>query len=228
LKLRIEQCDSKLPDGIAVYVTAPHAEPDLDAWRQTLGVGLYIAGAWDWRKAAAADSAPIAQSSGHTRALSRVAAKLRPAAWMAGAALAIHAFALAGDWALVAGEQHALRRQMETRFRSVFPEAVAVVDPALQMRRKLAETRHSAHRTDEADFAPLIGHAAAALNDSAPGAVRLVTYDRGRLTLHLAPGASALARRTAVRLREAGLIVEMTPVSPNAADHAVALTIGPS
>ena len=144
------------PATVAFYSSAPHASPNLDAWAQKLGVALYPAGAWDWRTAPAADHARIAQNHGGVRALSRVAARLRPAAWIAGAALAIHAVALIADVSWLASERRALRGYMEARFRAVFPDAVAVVDPALQMRRKLTEARHAVNQPDAADFIPMI------------------------------------------------------------------------
>src|SRR6185436_5416452 len=50
-------------------------------------------------------------------------------AWILGVALAIQTVALMIDWASLAHEQRTLRRQMESRFRAAFPDAVAVVDP---------------------------------------------------------------------------------------------------
>ena len=101
------------------------------------------------RSAAAGASAPAALAG------------LRPAAWIAGAALAIHAVALVADWTLLGAEQRSLRAQMEARFRSAFPDAVAVADPALQMRRQLAAARHRAGVPDGGDFAPMIEQSSA-------------------------------------------------------------------
>ena len=215
-----------MPEEIAIYTTARDAEPDLGAWEEKLRVPLYAAGEWDWRTAAAADSARIAQDQGRVRALSRVATRLRPAAWIAGAALALHLLALAADWSWLANEQRALRGQMEARFRTAFPEAVAVVDPVLQMRRKLADMRHAANQADHADFLPMMGHVAAAAKDLPAGALRLVTYDRGKLTMQLGAADDAAVQRIAGRLRDAGLRVNVELGSSRSAERAVVLTVG--
>lgn len=85
----------------------------------------------------------LAQDSPRWRGIPAVASKLRLAAWIAGISLVLHAGALAVDWTLLVSEQRSLRQDMDTRFRATFPDAVAVVDPLLQMRRKLSEARHA-------------------------------------------------------------------------------------
>ena len=108
-------------------------------------------------------------------------AKLRPAAWIAGAALAIHALFLLADWTLLAAQQRGLRGQMEARFRGVFPDAVAVADPALQMRRQLAVARNRAGIADGGDFAPMMEKVALALKELPAGALRSLAYEGGRI-----------------------------------------------
>jgi general secretion pathway protein L len=137
-------------------------------------------------------------------------AKLRPAAWIAGAALAIHGAALITDWVQLAREQRAVRAQMEARFRSVFPDAVAVVDPALQMRRQLAGSRSRAGVPDGGDFAPMIEQVASGLKDLPAGGLRTVSYESGRMTLELGAIEDALLRRIVTRLTQTGLIVDVT------------------
>lgn len=56
---------------------------------------------------------------------------------------------------MLEGQKQKLNAAMESRFRAVFPDAVAVVDPSLQMRRKLAELRHGAGLPDDGDFLPI-------------------------------------------------------------------------
>ena len=142
-----------------------------------------------------------------------------------GGALALHAAALVADWTLLASEQRALRQQMESRFRTVFPDAVAVVDPALQMRRKLAEARHAAGVPDSGDFLPMIEMVAAGLKESAPDSLRAVTYEDERMTLELAASDEAAVRRIAARLRETGLTVDVSPVPAEAGTGAVVINL---
>src|SRR5204862_2158286 len=102
-----------------------------------LGIPLRAAGAWDWRSAAEDAGSSLAQERRAWRVAPAILASLRPAALIAAAALALHGIALVVDWGVLAGEQRSVRAQMEARFRRAFPDAVAVADPALQMRRQL-------------------------------------------------------------------------------------------
>ena len=173
-----------------------------------LGVPLRLAGAWDWRTAPEQAGISLAQERRRWRLAPAALARLRPAAWIVGAALAIHGAALVVDWTLLASEQRALRAQMESRFRGTFPDAVAVADPALQMRRKLAEARHRAGLPDSGDFVPMIEKVAIGLQELPPGGLRTVSYESGRMTLELAAIDEAALRRIVARLVQAGLVVD--------------------
>ena len=197
------------PEAIAVYVTAPGSAPDLAAWQRDLETPLHVVGVWDWRTAPEQAGISLGQERRRWRISPAALASLRPAAWIAGAALAIHGAALIGDWVLLGSEQRAVRGQMEARFRSVFPDAVAVADPALQMRRQLAAAHHRAGVPDGGDFAPMIEKVAIGLKDLPAGGLRTVSYDGGRMTLELAPIEAAALRRTVARLGQTGLIVDV-------------------
>ena len=165
------QARSAGPSSIAIYPTSPEAAPDIAAWQSELGIALRLAGTWDWRTVPAGAGVSLAQERQRWRLLPDAASQLRPAAWIVGGALALHAVALVVDWTSLANEQRALRQQMESRFRAAFPDAVAVVDPALQMRRKLAEARHAAGQPDSGDFLPMIEMVVAAMKDLPAGAI---------------------------------------------------------
>jgi general secretion pathway protein L len=129
---------------------------------------------------------------------------------MAAAALAVHAVSLVADWSLLRNEQRGLRAQMEARFRSAFPDAVAVADPVLQMRRQLALARHRAAIPDAGDFAPMIEKVAIAFKDLPPGGLRTVSYESGRMTLELAAMDEKTLRRAVALLIQSGLGVDVT------------------
>jgi general secretion pathway protein L len=196
------------PASIALYTTAPDAAPDIDAWTRELGIAVCLAGTWDWRTAPSGAGVGLAQERQRWRAYAGAAARLRPAAWILGAALAIQAVALAVDWTSLANEQRSLRQQMESRFRAAFPEAVAVADPALQMRRKLAEARHAAGQPDSGDFLPMIEQVAAAATELPAGTVRAMSFEGGRMTLELSGVDEAGVRRIVARLSQSGLSVD--------------------
>jgi len=213
------------PTAIALYTMAPGAAPDVEAWARVLGVAVRLAGTWDWRAAPPAAGVSLAQARRRWSAFPGAAARLRPAAWILGGALAIQALALVVDWTSLASEQRALRRQMEARFRAAFPDAVAVVDPALQMRRKLAEAHHAAGRSDGGDFLPMIEKFSAAAKDLPAGTVRVVSYESGRLTLELSAADPAGVRRIVTRLLESGLVVDASAASARGAGATVVLTV---
>ncbi|MEX0958588.1 MAG: type II secretion system protein GspL [Burkholderiales bacterium] len=213
------------PDSIALYTTAADAMPDLEAWTRELGVAVSHAGSWDWRTAAPEAGIGLAQANEHWRDFAGATARLRPAAWILGAALAFQAFAMVIDWTSLASEQRALRQQMESRFRSVFPDAVAVVDPALQMRRQLAEARRAAGQPDSGDFLPMIGIVMTAMRDLPAGALRIVSYESGRMTLELATGDEAAVQRIVTRLAQSGLSVEPAAASTGTAGARAVITV---
>ena len=205
LRMMLEQ---DRPESIAVYVAAPGAAPDLPAWQRQLGIPLHVAGAWDWRTAPEQAGIRLAQERPRWRMSPAALASLRPAAWIAAAALAIHAVFLLADWTRLEAEQRDLRARMEARFRAAFPDAVAVADPALQMRRQLAAARHRAGLADGGDFAPMLEKAALALKELPAGTLRSLSYEGGRMTFGLAPTEAAALERTVARLVQAGFSVE--------------------
>jgi len=201
------------PSLLTIYPATPDAAPDIAAWQDELGLTLQLAAPWDWRQAPPGAGTSLTQAPRRWRFLAGAGARLRPAAWVLGAAMALHGVALGTDWMLLAGEQRDLRRQMESQFRAAFPDAVAVADPALQMRRKLAAARHAVGIADSGDFLPTIGLVAAAAADLPPGAVRAVSYEGGRLQLRIAAADAGALQRFEARLVRSGLAVERPPLA---------------
>ena len=236
LRLLLDEAKTRgeAPASIAVYLTAPDTQstesaeavpPEIEAWQRALGVALRLAGSWDWRRAPPDAGVSLAQERARWRMLPGTLARLKPAAWVAGIAVAVHTLALVGDWTRLAGEQHRLRTRMETRFRGAFPDAVAVADPALQMRRKLAEARHAIGQTDGGDFLPMIGSVAAAMKELPAGGLRIASFESGRITLDLAGVEEGSVRRLVARLAQVGLRVEAAPAPARSGAAAVVLTV---
>ena len=126
---------------------------------------------------------------------------------------------------MLAREQRALRHQMESRFRALYPDAVAVADPAIQMRRKLAEARHAAGVADNGDFLPMIERVAAAMKVVPECALRVLSYESGRMTLELAEPTEAKVRRLTAALAQAGLSVVQSASARRRGGAAVLLTV---
>jgi general secretion pathway protein L len=212
LRMMLEEAERRgaRPDAIAVYISAPGTSHDFKLWEAALGVPMRVLGTWDWRSAPAHAGVSLAHERRRWRIAPQALARLRPAAWIAGAALALHGVALVADWAVLGGEQRAARAQMEARFRSAFPDAVAVADPALQMRRQLAAARHGAGVPDGGDFAPMVEKVAAGLKELPAGALRTVSYESGRMTLEFAAIEAPALRRIVARLVQTGLVVDVS------------------
>lgn len=227
LRLRLDTARARdaSPTSIALYTTVAEAEPDVEAWTRELGVGVRIAGTWDWRAAPPHAGVVLAQERQRWAGLGGFAARLRPAAWILAGALIFHTGALAVDWALLAHEQRSLRAQMESRFRGMFPDAVAVADPALQMRRKLAEARHAAGQADSGDFVPMIEQVSLGMRTVPECALRALSYESGRMTLELAAPNEARVSRLIAALTQAGLSVVRSTVAKNQGGAAVVLTV---
>lgn len=222
LRLAVDEArdGGSVPQCIAVYGTDDDVAPDAHAWSRELGVPVRLAGLWDWRDA---PLARVARFASESRALALSFTRFKTAAAIAAAALGLHAAAATIDWARLAREESALERSMEARFRAAFPEAVAVVDPALQMRRKVADARHAAGRSDAADFLPVAARVAEAMKALPGGTLREAAYEGGRLRLRLAPMPDAALQSLLARLREAGLSVD--PGGARAADSAPIVTV---
>lgn len=209
--------------GDAGVMKNPATAPQIEAWQRVLGIPVYLAGTWDWRRAPQS-SISLLQERKRWPLFRGFFSRLRPAVWIGAAALVIHSLAVAADWALLANEERALHQQMETRFRALFPAAVAVVDPALQMRRKLVEARHAAGVPDTADFLPMIKAVGPGLSELAPGSLRAVSYDSERMTLELA-AEEGLVNRIAAHLRENDLRADINPLPADAEGEIIVLAV---
>lgn len=223
LMLKEAAAESAQPEALAVYAPTRDAAPDFAAWQSALGLPVRVAGEWNWRRATAARHARLALGR-RSRRMDELVKRLRPAAGIAAAALLLHVGALAVDWSLLAAEQRALRSAMEQRFRAAFPEAVAVTDPALQMRRRLAEVRHAAGMIDPDDFLPALARAAPAVMSLPQGSLRAFSYEAGTLSVHLTGVDETTLRAVVTQLGAAGVTVVRRERAT--ADGTVVLTLG--
>ncbi|MEX2524385.1 MAG: type II secretion system protein GspL [Gammaproteobacteria bacterium] len=196
------------PAAIALYTCTDRAAPDIEAWTRELGVVVRPAGDWDWRKAPSSAGVSLHQQRRRWRLAPGILPLLRPAACILAAAMLIHATASVFDWFRLSNQRQDLIQRMESRFRSVFPDAVAVVDPALQMRRNLAGARHAAGVTDSGDLLPMMEAVAAAFNGPGMGTIQILDYEFGRMTLEVKGLDEAGAQALAARLRLSGLSVD--------------------
>ena len=227
LRLMLEAARARdaAPACIALFVATPEAAPHLPAWEAALGVRLLPVQHWDWRQTPSADCISLVPEPRRWQLPPGSLARLRPVAWIIGIALMFHGAALVVDWVRLSSEQQRLHQQMDARFRSTFPDAVAVADAAVQMRRKLAEARHAANQPDAGDFPVMVAKVGTALAGLPVGAVRMLAYAPGRMTVQILVQNDALVRQASARLAQAGLRVEASPSAPGAGGNVVTLTV---
>jgi general secretion pathway protein L len=199
------------PSSVDVYCTAPGCQPDYLAWSALLGVPVVDAGDWDWRSPVAVPGPLLSAQRRRRDLLDGMLPRLRPALWVLSAALLIQSAALGIDQHLLSAEQDTLRAQMELRFRNVFPDAVAVINPALQMQRQLTRLRQLNGISDHTDFLPMLQQLAHATQQLPAGVFRTVSWDSGRMTVELAGIAQREVLLLQIQLQQAGLRVEVTP-----------------
>ena len=203
-------------------LTVGAADPRATAkWSESLDVPVTVAGKWlpealDARTAACPNLLPGAGRGAWIGA--GWLARLKPAATLAAALAAMHLLVTLGDWARLAYESRSLHQGMEAAFRKAFPEATAVVDPALQMRRNVAELRRAAGESNATDIVPLLAKLAPAL--AAAGArPQSLRYERGELELELVVASGETRERLARRLHVPGAQVRIERVATGGSER---------
>lgn len=213
------------PVSLVVHADNESSQPDVDAWSQALGLEVNIGAPWCWH-ATVVDAGPaLFQQRRHWQRVAAVLPRLRPALWLVTVALVVHAGLVLQAWGGLAAEQASLRAQMDARFREVFPDAVAVVDPVLQMRRQLAAARLRTGLPDDGDFLPLLARVAA-VGAITAGSLGAISYEPGRLTLEFPGVLAADLAPLVTRLQQAGLGIELQPAAADGSTSV--LTVRPS
>ena len=162
-------------------VIRPDTPLDANAWECELGVPCEFGRRWSEWQSQGPRSVEFLQgefaASAHT--FNRLWPRLGPAAILAAAALGVEVVGTFCQWGVLRYEKSQLEARMREQFKAAFPQAQAVVDPALQMRRNLQAARAAAGVPQESDFLPLLARAARA---DQGWRVKTVGYDAGRLT----------------------------------------------
>lgn len=215
------------PTALALFVTASSAQPDVEAWQQSLGINIRLVPQQDWHRAPAPAGIQFDSPRWHWRPSSATLARWRPVGWALLATLVLHSTALLADRLRLANEQQQLGQQMEARFRTLFPTAVAVADPVLQTRRQLTQARHAVDQPDAGDFLVMLGQVGTALAGAPTAALHALSYADGRMTLEFTAPDDALARQIQARLTQTGLDVEVASGARRTARGALTLTLRP-
>ena len=125
-------------------------------------------------------------SSSQLMAVRRGSLKV-PLTWAA-IAIAVAVAGMNAYYYKLESESRSIREQMETAFRSSFPETTAVVDPVLQTQRQLGELRARAGIPSANDFSVLNARTALLLSSAPLGAVSGMEYRDGSLKVKFRPG----------------------------------------
>ena len=176
---------NRAPQCIALYHTP---DASLPAWVAQLEVRSEARGVWAWQTAQV-------DGTGNASALNLLQGEfapprkhqawmrqLRPALLLAGTILAVHLIATLAHWAQLRQERNRLQAEMVASFKQTFPEAAAIVDPALQMQRNLSSLRRAHGAPDSADFLPLLATATPVLRH---GRMLALQYEADKLQIDL-------------------------------------------
>jgi general secretion pathway protein L len=107
--------------------------------------------------------------------------------WLGAGATAVFLLGLNLHWGKLASEKEDLRERLFNRYRQTFPDDRVVVDPVLQMERRVAQMRAGAGQSGPDDFLPLLSRFAQALGPQAAGALTGLEYRDGRLRVTFQP-----------------------------------------
>jgi general secretion pathway protein L len=206
------------PPRIVIHTDFPL---DVHAWARELGVPCEAAGPWrSWQSVGRPFieflQGEFARSG---RGLSRLWPRLRLAAMFAAAALAIEVVGTFCQWGVLRYEKAQLEARMNDQFRAAFPQAQAIVDPALQMRRNLQAARATAGVAQESDFLPLLARVTRA-NSGAGWKLKTVGYDAGRVTLDVVLADRGQADSVLKRLEAKDIGVALETPNPKAGGEA--------
>ncbi|HEX9626843.1 MAG TPA: type II secretion system protein GspL [Acidiferrobacterales bacterium] len=186
LALAIEEARGReaAPGGLRVAGAAGRI--DTAAWAQTLGLPVEPAEGGLWGDVPAVAPINLLQREFGPSAKSRQALyRLRPAAIMLGIWLLVGLGFNGWDWWQLSRQHQAQRAEMLALFQRSFPEARAVVDPALQMERNLATLQAKSGRGGPDDMLSLLARVAPALGAQAGATLRGLQYGEASLTVDI-------------------------------------------
>jgi general secretion pathway protein L len=169
------------PALLKVLVGSGVARPDAARWSESVSTKVSVSDLQAMLAAPLAAGAIDLLAGDFARRTAGLGSlRLPRLAWGLAAAIVVAQVGITTlHWWRLDRERRALEDERESLFRTAFPEAKSVVDPALQMRRNLAELQRARGRPSASDFLALA--TAAARSDPAPA--RSLTYSAGRLEI---------------------------------------------
>lgn len=197
-----------------VGVDAPFAEALLARWQSETSVAFRRGKPWHWHQAspdAFAAALDLLPDAGTARAVTSRNDRARLFAgplWLAGAALALHVLATAGEWTWLKLDAWRNAQEWAALVASAgLPSDATVTASSARaaLDRRYGELRHAHGLPAPDDALPLLARAASALAALPHGAVRSATFADGHWTLDLVRADSAMLAELDGRLRQAGV-----------------------
>ena len=176
------------PAEILVFSGPGTDSADLEAWSRALDLPVRDGGEWrpdliDARGRRATDllRGDFSPAWGGRN----LAPSLKVAAVAVASVLGLHTLLTIGNWWRLSSEALQVKSQMESEFRQIFPEAQAVVDAPLQLRRSLGRLRREGGVPDASDLIPLLAAVGPTLAAAGVHAER-IRYEHGELQVEIA------------------------------------------
>lgn len=222
---------NELPSQLVVRPTSRSTTmPDLDLWSGLLGVPVVRGEKWSWARQTGRAEFPLNLLQGEfspSASLGQWLPRLKPIIVLLVAIVLVHGVSTLIDWWTMGREQAALRTEMTALFRTAFPDAKVIVDPALQMHRKLTDLRIASGLPDASDFLALLGRAGPVVK-SAGGQIRSIHYDKGTLRLDVTLRDTKGVEDLRTRLQGSGVAAKIEGVNskPENVEARVIVTAG--
>jgi general secretion pathway protein L len=194
LRLALDEASARgeRATGVRVHTEGGAKLPDLVRWTSESGVHFAPGTQWETlaRGEPASNAVNLLQGEFSPRRQGRTRLP-RAAVWLALAIAVLQMTFVAVDAGRLRHERTQLEARREAIFRDAFPEARAVVDPDLQMKRNLDELRHGHGIAIEDEFLGKLSRAA----QEPGGLARSVEYANGKLVVQRSGGPIAEAGR---------------------------------
>jgi len=201
LQLRLQQ---HAPAALRMFALG--SEVQAPTWDIGMPV-VFEKQSFDWRKAAIPAEAPnlLWGKFAPPPRISEFWPWLRPAAMAALLLFGVEVVVTNLEWALLAHEKRQLMNSMTETFRETFGADATIVDAPLQMRRNMAQLRHGAGVSDDADFLPLLDKFSGASSGIPGSTLRTLRYDDGKLDIEMALAGATALDMLKQRIAETGL-----------------------
>ena len=197
-----------------VRVDAPFADTAFARWQRETGVDFVRGTPWRWEAApvlafaGAIDLLPRPGDATASAARADPGRIFAPAFFLAGAALALHVVATAGEWASLRFDAWREAREWTAIASTAGVAPDAATTPAAArtaLARRYAELRHAHGLPAPDDALPLLARATPVLAPLPAGSVKSAAYADGHWTLDLARADAAMIGDLDARMRGAGV-----------------------